>query len=157
MTTTLRARGAAEPAWGPTAIAFAAITGTARAPRYEVALIQPDGSGYRQLTNFRETSEFFGPEPKFWSADGSRLLGGVVGRDAWTHKISYAIDLASGRLRKIADIVPSAISRDGRFVVGATGDAATTGVARSNIVRVPWAGGSQRVLIRGAHIASFNG
>jgi hypothetical protein len=71
---------------------------------------------------------------------------------------AYAVDLSNGRLRKIADIKSAdAISRDGQFVVGATGDATTTGVARSNIVRVPWAGGTPRVLIRGAWIASYNG
>jgi len=54
-------------------------------------------------------------------------------------------------------VSPSALSRDGRYVIGQTGDAETTGLAGSDVVRVPWAGGRRRVLLRQAVEASFNG
>jgi hypothetical protein len=155
--TTISDRNATDPAWGPTAIAFSVVRPVPRHNLYDVALIQPDGSGFRQLTRFRPTRDFFGPHPVAWSADGSRLLGGVYGLDAWTYRLAYAIDPVSGRIRRIAEIAPSAISRDGRYVIGATGDAESSGIPRSNIVRVPWEGGAARVLIRGAIEASFSG
>jgi len=53
---------------------------------------------------------------------------------------------------------PAAFSRDGRYVIGQTGDAETTGLAGSNVVRVPWAhGGRKHILLRQAVEPSFNG
>jgi hypothetical protein len=109
-------------------------------PRYDVlnvALIQPDGTGFRQIR---------------------RLLGGVVGQDAWTARESYAIDPVRGGFRLIAHrVMPSALSRDGRYVIGQTGDPECCGYKYSNVVRVPWAGGKKRVLLRHAMLASFSG
>jgi hypothetical protein len=158
--TTLRARGAASPAWGPTAIAFSTVKSRgARRFTFNAALIQPDGSGFRQLTRFRSTTELYGLLPRAWSADGKRLLGGLAGLDAWTYRESYAIDPIHGGSRLIAHALsPAAFSRDGRYVIGQTGDAETTGLAGSNIVRVPWArGGRKQILLRHAVEPSFNG
>ena len=117
-----------------------------------------DGSGYRQVTNFRPTAELYGPTPVAWSADGKRLLAGMAGLDAWVARESYAVDPVRGSVRLIAHSVsPSAFSRDGRYVVGQTGDAETTGLAGSNVVRVPWGGGQKRILLRQAVGPSFNG
>jgi hypothetical protein len=90
--------------------------------------------------------------------DGTRLLGGVVGQDAWTGRESYAIDPLHGGLRLIAhSVMPSALSRDGRYAIGQTGDPECCGFAHSNIVRVPWTGGTKHVLLPHAMVASFNG
>lgn len=156
---TIRGGGVDSPAWGPTEIAFAIRKrGIGRFSAYDTAVVKPDGSGFRRLTRFRPTADLFGPYPVAWSADGTRLLAGMNGRDAWTARESYAIDPARGGVRLIAHTVsPSALSRDGRFVVGQTGDAESTGLWRSTVVRVPWAGGAKRVLLRHAVHASVSG
>lgn len=156
---TIRAGGLSSPAWGPTEIAFAMRKpGIGRFSAYDTAVVKPDGSGFRRLTRFRPTQDFFGPHPVAWSADGKRLLAGIYGRDAWTARESFAIDPVRGGVRLIAhQVSPSALSRDGRFVIGHTGDEATTGLTGSNVVRVNWAGGTKRVLLRQAVQPSFNG
>jgi hypothetical protein len=156
--TTVRGSAAASPAWGPAAIAFATLKPRGRNYTFDVALIQPDGSGFRQITNFRPDTQLFGPVPVAWSTDGKRLLAGMTGLDAWVARESYAVDPIRGGVRLIAHSVsPAAISRDGRYVVGQTGDAESTGLANSNVVRVPWGGGAKRVLLRQAVEPSFNG
>jgi len=157
-TTTVRGSGAWAPVWGPRAIAFSSVTPRGRNYTFNVAMVQPNGSGFRRLTHFRPTSELYGPFPVAWSADGKRLLAGMVGRDAWTFRESYAIDPIRGGSRLIAhSVAPSALSRDGRYVIGQTGDAETSGLYGSNVVRVPWRGGKKHVLLRHAVAASFNG
>ena len=156
--TTVRGSAVASPAWGPDAIAFAVLKPRGRNYTFDVAVVQPDGSGFRRLTNFRPDAQLFGPIPVAWSADGKRLLAGMVGLDAWTAREAYAVDAVRGGIRLIAHRVsPSALSRDGRFVIGQTGDAESTGLAGSNVVRVPWAGGTKRVLLQQAVEPSFNG
>ena len=155
---TIRNGLVASPGWGPTEIAFATLKPRGRNFTFDTAVVKPDGSGFRRLTRFRPTAELFGPYPVAWSADGRRLLAGMNGPDAWTARESYAIDPIRGGVRLIAHSVsPSALSRDGRFVIGQTGDSETTGNAGSNVVRVPWAGGRAQVLLRQAVLASFNG
>jgi hypothetical protein len=156
--TTLR-DAVTQPVWGPAAIAFSTVVSRPRYDVLNVALIQPDGSGFRRLTHLRVTLRIFGVFPVAWSADGKRLLGGVVGQDAWTWRESYAIDPVKGGSRLIAhSVAPSALSRDGRYVVGQTGDPECCGYKYSNIVCVPWTrGGKRNVLIPHAMVASFNG
>lgn len=157
-TTTVRGSGAWAPVWGPKAIAFSTVTPRGRHYTFNVAVVKPNGGGFRRLTHFRPTTELYGPFPVAWSADGKRLLGGIAGLDAWTFRESYAIDPIRGGSRLIAhSVAPSAFSRDGRYVIGQTGDAETSGLYGSNIVRVPWGGGKKHVLLRHAVGASFNG
>jgi hypothetical protein len=155
---TIRTGPVSSPAWGPTEIAFAVAKRRGRNFTYDTAVVRPDGNGFRQLTRFRPTADLFGPFPVAWSADGKRLLAGMNGGYAWTTRESYAIDPIRGGVRLIAHgVSPSALSRDGRWVIGQTGDAATTGLAGSNVVRVPWGGGTKRVLLPQAVEPSFNG
>jgi len=159
---TVRSGRVSAPVWGPTEIAFATRSPRGRNYSYDytfdVALIQPDGSGFRQVTSFRPTAELYGPYPVAWSADGTRLLAGMRGQDAWVYRESYAVDPTRGGVRLIAHSVsPSVLTRDGRFVIGQTGDAESTGLHRSNVVRVPWAGGTKRILLRQAVAPSSNG
>ena len=58
-------------------------------------------------------------------------------------------------LRLVAHSVSPAVLS--RYVIGQTGDAESTGLAGSNVVRVPWAGGNKRVLLRQAVEPSSNG
>ena len=71
---------------------------------------------------------------------------------------AYAVNPKRGGARRIRAVVtPPAPGRDGRFVIGGDNTEASFDPARSNIVRVPWAGGKARVLIRHAGSPSFNG
>jgi hypothetical protein len=151
-------RAATRPVWGPATIAFSTVVSRPRYDVLNVASIRPDGTGFRQITHLHARLMIFGVFPVAWSQDGTRLLGGVVGQDAWTARESYAIDPLHGGLRLIAhSVMPSALSRDGRYAIGQTGDPECCGFAHSNIVRVPWTGGTKHVLLRRAMVASFNG
>ncbi len=154
---TIRTGAVSAPVWGPTEIAFATAKRRGRNFTYDTAVVKPDGNGFRWLTRFRPTRDLFGPRPVAWSADGKRLLAGMNGLDAWTYNESYAVDAVRGGVRLIAHgVSPTALSRDGRFMIGQTW-AEGTHRATSNVVRVPWAGGTKRVLLRQAVEASFNG
>jgi dipeptidyl aminopeptidase/acylaminoacyl peptidase len=147
-----------RPVWGPNEIAFSTVVSRPHYDVLNVGLIHPDGTGFRQITHLHARLIIFGIFPVAWSADGKRLLGGVVGQDAWTGRESYAIDPIRGRSRLIAhSVMPSALSRDGRYVIGQTGDPECCGYRYSNIVRVPWAGGKKQVLVRHAMVASYSG
>ncbi len=154
---TIRTGAVSAPAWGPTEIAFATAKRRGRNSTYDTAVVKPDGNGFRWLTRFRPTRDLWGPYPVAWSADGRRLLAGMRGMDAWTVQETYAIDAIRGGSRLIAHgVSPTALSRDGRYVVGQTW-AEGTHRASSTIVRVPWTGGKKRVLLRQAVEPSFNG
>jgi Tol biopolymer transport system component len=145
------------PLWGPTAIAVSTVS--SRRPNaglgLNVAVVQPGGGGFRQLTHVRRHFLLAGLVPVAWSADGTRLLGGLGGQDAW---LAYAIDPIRGGSRRIGKwFAPSALSRDGRYVIGDTTAGQDFGPRGANVVRVPWGGGKARVLLHNAMAPSFNG
>jgi hypothetical protein len=153
-TTTLRRR-AAGAVWGPRAIAFSIVKTRGRQyPAFDVAVMKPDGTGFRRLTRFRPNFLQTGLSPVAWSANGRRLLAALGGQDTFR---AYAVNPRRGGARRIqAFVTPAALSRDGRFVIG--GDNTESPEAgRSNVVRVPWKGGKARMLIRRAGSPSFNG
>jgi hypothetical protein len=153
-TTTLRRR-AAGAVWGPRAIAFSIVKTRGRQyPAYDVAVIKPDGTGFRRLTRFRPNFLQTGLSPVAWSANGRRLLAALGGQDTF---VAYAVNPRRGGARRIqAFVTPSALSRDGRFVIGGDNTEGSDPV-RSNVVRVPWNGGKARVLLRRSGSPSFNG
>ena len=120
---TIRTGAVSAPAWGPTEIAFATAKRRGRNSTYDTAVVKPDGTGFRRLTRFRPTTELFGPHPVAWSADGIGLLAGMFGLDAWTFNLRAmpidAIAVAS-RLHPATGVSPTALSRDGRYMVGQT-------------------------------------
>jgi Tol biopolymer transport system component len=153
---TLR-RGVTSPLWGPRAIAISVVKRRPRFDLLDVATVQPDGTHFRQLTRIRSTSIFFGLRPLAWSADGARLLASVNGADGyWLN--TYGIDAVRGGARLIArHVEPTALSRDGRYIIGQNGDAECCGYQHTDIVRIPWKGGKPRVLLRHAMSASYSG
>ena len=154
-TTTLR-QGAAAPVWGPRAIAFSTVKpGGPYGIRLNVAVVKPNGTGFRRLTHFRPRFLQSGLSPIAWSANGRRLLAALGGQDTWQ---AYAVNPKRGGARRIrAFVTPAALSRNGRFVIGGDNTEDTFDPARSNVVRVPWTGGKARVLLRRAGSPGFNG
>jgi hypothetical protein len=123
-------------------------------PVQQVAVIQPDGSGFRQLSNIRPSFLQGGLVPIAWSADGSRLLAGQGGQDTWQ---AYAVDPVRGGAREISsNVTPSALTPDGRFIIGDSTGGEDFGPDRANVVRVPWAGGKAKVLLRNAVAPSYS-
>ncbi|HEY7455154.1 MAG TPA: hypothetical protein VH683_11335 [Thermoleophilaceae bacterium] len=157
MTATLRRRVAAGVVFGPERIAFSTVTRRGRRRIYNVASVLPDGTELRRLTHIRSTRLFFGLLPQAFSADGERLLTSTVGNEGyWLN--TYGVDAVHGGARLIArHVEPTAFSRDGRFIIGQTGDAECCGYRFTDVVRVPWRGGGKRVLIRHAMGASYSG
>ncbi|MDX6626893.1 MAG: hypothetical protein QOE56_1882, partial [Solirubrobacterales bacterium] len=155
-TTTLR-EDAARPVWGAAGIAFSTVRQGGHYDVLNIALINGDGGGFRQLTRVKARRTFFGLYPIAVSADGTRLVSGVSGADGeWLN--TWGVDLVHGGARLIAHRVEATgFSRDGRYVIGQTGDVECCGFKYTNIVRVPWSGGGQKVLLRHAMSASFNG
>jgi WD40 repeat protein len=136
--------------WGPNEIAFTTLSSNSY--RFSnIAAIKPDGTGLRRLTNVapRKTSGFY---PVDWSADGRRLLAGYYDQGI---PRTYAIDPINGGVRLIARrVAPAALSRDGRTVIGETGNPFCCSNDPINVVRVPWNGGKPHVLIGKAFGAS---
>ncbi len=152
--TTIRA-AAASPVWGPTAIAFSTVSRRAGRDILNVALIQPDGTSFRQVTRFRPDIRqgLWGLEPRAFSANGARLLGRLWAREAGTIE-SYAIDPVRGGFRLLASgITSNALTPDGRYLIGCNGNH----LDRAHTWRVPWSGGKQRVLLRRACAPSLGG
>jgi hypothetical protein len=154
-TKTLRGRATA-PVWGPRTIAFSTVKpGGPYGLRLNVAVVKPNGTGFRLLTHFRPRFLQSGLSPVAWSANGRRLLAALGGQDTWQ---AYAVNPKRGGARRIrAFVTPAALSRDGRFVIGGDNTEDTFDPGRSNVVRVPWTGGKARVLIRRAGSPGFNG
>jgi hypothetical protein len=143
------AEHASQPVWGPGGIAFATLAHNSY--RFaNISLIQPDGSGLRRLTHAapRQASGFF---PIDWSADGRRLLASYFGAG---RPRAYGIDVVHGGARLIARVEPQALSRDGRVVIGQTGNPFCCSAGPINVVRLPWTGGKPHILIRKAFDAS---
>jgi hypothetical protein len=140
------------------AIAFATLRTQGQHSSANLAVIQPNGTGFRQLTSGPQPgpAPIFGYEPVAWSASGSQLLAFYGGGQIAT---AIAVDTIHGGTRLISGAVwPRALSRDGSYVVGETPVATSDGfVARTNVLRVPWAGGNARVLLRKAMTPSFTG
>ena len=142
----------AYPVWGPTGIAFSRLVPYRGWGRHELWRIGPDGRGRRTITGRLPerlaVSGVVGLRPVAWSADGTRLLAGLLTERG---AVPYAVDPARGAIRELGDYgpasAPEAISRDGRLVLVS---------ASRGVEVVPWSGGRGRVLARGAASASWN-
>ena len=160
-TRTLRA-GAEDPVWGTAGIAFSTISRAKRQIHsignsvWNVARINPDGSAYRQLTQVKPDERFFGLTPVGWSRDGTRIASGVMGADGeWLN--TWVVDAVHGGAKLLAGRVEAtAVSSDGRYVIGQTGDPECCGFRYTDIVRLPWTPtrGKPHVLVHHAMLAS---
>ncbi len=146
---------ASAPLWGPTGIAFSDAEARVGDPvQANVFLVQPDGSGRRQLTTAVKASRAGGLFASQWSADGTRLLlgrGDLIGWEA------YTVEPATGATRDLTGRTDSikgfGLSHDGTTVLATTGD--HPGPSR-NVVAVPFGGGKPTILVRNAGSPSWN-
>ena len=152
---TIRSRNAGRPLWGASGIVFGTIS-RRRGHMFEnIATINSDGTGFRQLTHFDTPteSEPSGVYPKDVSGDGRRLLASRLGIRAGT----YVVDLERGGARLVArGVEPVAFTRNGRHMIGETGNPFCCTADPINVVRVPIAGGKPRILLRKAFAATMS-
>jgi hypothetical protein len=147
----------AFPLWGPSKIAFAVTRKPKRndAPKQDLYLIAPDGSGRTRLTRTKIGFLLTGLQPTWWSDDGTRLLAEFGGQDT-----SYAktVDPVTGRERLVGkieqSIIGSRLSRDGSTILGWTGSFEPS--AHHDVVTIPYSGGKPHVLARNAFNPDWN-
>jgi Tol biopolymer transport system component len=149
-----------SPLWGPTGkVVFVRLVGAKRrryAPKNELYLMGPDGSGVRRLTKTSVGQLLQGLTPTAWSADGTRLLAEFGGQDT-----SYAetVNPISGAHRPVIrpasdGLVGSALSADGTTILGATGGYEPS--TKHDVVAIPYGGGTPTVLARNALEPEWN-
>jgi Tol biopolymer transport system component len=146
------------PLWGPRQIAYVRYRHPARhgdGPKFNLWLLNPDGSGRRQLTHDRVPYLLTGLSPIAWSADGTRLLAEFGGQDT---AYAVTVDPASGAERVIGTksqgFLAYALSRDGSTILGSSGGYEWSGPAQ--IVTAPYTGGSTTVLIARGQAPDWN-
>jgi WD40 repeat protein len=147
-----------SPVWGPTQIAYSRGPHRRQGfPRLNIWLMNPDGSGQRQLTNVRVPALLSGLAPVQWSASGQQLLAQFGGQDT---DQAYAVDPATGNasdvgVRPMDGTSPAAISRDGTTVLAQTGG--QEGPSRGQtVVSIPFAGGAPTTLVPRASTPDWN-
>jgi Tol biopolymer transport system component len=150
----------AYPVWGPTQIAFSrwklhygphhAESG----PAYNITVINPDGSGRRNITNDKVPYLLSGLVATDWSADGTRLLTQFGGQDT---TYAVGIDVGTGKEHVIGPksefgLGAYALTADGTTVLGTYGPPEAIG----NVVTIPWTGRTPNVIVRRALDPSWN-
>jgi hypothetical protein len=120
-------------------------------PKNELFTMNLAGERVRRLTHSKVGPLAQGLFPTAWSGRGRRLLAQFEGQD-----LSYAVTVngRTGAQRPLVKateqgVVGTAISADGKFVLGASGGF-DPGL-HHDVVRIPWGGGGQRILARNAY------
>jgi hypothetical protein len=128
-------------AWGTSGIAYS--TGPAR--HSDIWLVQPDGSGQRQITHVGANIQ-----PVAFDASGTRLL---AANPAMNNGRLWAVDVQRGSARPltpwVGDLFGQGISRDGRTVFAAVGCGGMPGWY-GHLETIPFAGGHPRAFAPGA-------
>jgi len=149
-----------DPLWGPAGkIVFVrALDAKKRryGPKNELFLMTPQGRSVERLTHTRVPELLQGLFPTDWSANGSRLLAEFEGQDT---SYAVAVNPKTGAQRPIAEageagFVGTALSADGRLVLGFTGGFEPG--PRHDVVAIPYLGGKPRVLAKGAFAPAWN-
>jgi Tol biopolymer transport system component len=139
-------RRSLNPLWSTQGIVFDKQTPAPDGfPRFELFAL--DGGGEHSLNVQRpEVPLTNGLVPLARSADGSRLLTGLLGQ---SRNDAYAVELPAGTVRAFgAELVPGGLSRDGSTVL-----LHTLGVRPDpgkDVIAMPWAGGPPVTLVHGA-------
>ncbi len=155
------------PVWGAAGIAVARFrnvyvrVGGSRTPmtHSQVWIVQPDGSGARQVTRYTATGLTMGPQAALWTPSGADLIGSLVGEDV---SQLVRIDVASGRPVRISPqwslVTPVAVSADGSRILSVTSfDTAARGIGIGNrLESTTTAGTDRRVIARNVTDASVS-
>jgi Tol biopolymer transport system component len=118
------------------------------APKYNIWLVNPDGSGVKHLTHDRAPFLLNGLIPVDWSADGTRLVA-----DFGLQDTSYivTVDPRTGAEHvvgpKTKGYYPAALSSDGTTIIGQTGGSLFN--QPQKIFTIPYAGGKATMLASG--------
>jgi hypothetical protein len=141
------------PLWGPSRIVFVkALDAKKRryGPKNELYLMNPQGKQVKRLTHTKVPALAQGLFPTDWSASGNQLLTEFEGQD-----IGYAVKVnpktgAEKPVGKAGEqgFVGTALSNDGKFVLGYTGGF-DPGL-KHDVMSVPYAGGKGKVLAKNA-------
>jgi Tol biopolymer transport system component len=149
----------AYPLWGPQKIVFVKTLDAKKrkyGPKNDLYLMSPNGKGVKRLTHTKVDPLLQGLFPTAWSASGTRLLAEFEGQDT-----SYAVKVnpktgAEKPVAKTAEqgFVGTALSRDGKFVLGYTGGFDPG--AKHDVMSVPYAGGKGKVLAKNAFLPDWS-
>ncbi len=141
------------PLWGPQKIVFVKTVDAKKrkyGPKNELYLMNPLGKGVKRLTHTKVDPLLQGLFPTAWSASGYQLLAEFEGQDT-----SYAVKVnpRDGGEKPVAQageqgFVATALSKDGRFVLGYTGGF-DPGLEH-DVMSVPYAGGKGKVIAKNA-------
>jgi Tol biopolymer transport system component len=148
------------PLWGPgETIVFVKHLGEKHrqfGPKNDLFLMKASGKGVRRLTNTKVEPLLSGLSPTAWSASGKQLLCEFGGQDT-----TYAVTVnpktgAERALTKEREVgfVGTAISKDGRFVLGSLGGFEPG--PGHKVVRIPYKGGKPKVLAKNAAEGDWN-
>jgi Tol biopolymer transport system component len=149
-----------SPLWGPNGkIVFVKFLGQKQrqfGPKNELFLMSPSGARVKQLTHTKVDPLLSGLNPTAWSANGKHLLAEFGGQDT-----TYAVTVnpktgAERALTKQREIgfVGTAISKDGRFVLGNLGGFEPA--SNRKVLSIPYAGGKPKVLANDAAEADWS-
>lgn len=149
-----------DPLWGPTGkiVFIKQIDAKKRkyGPKNELYLMSPQGKGVKRLTHTKVDPLLQGLFPTDWSANGKRLLAEFEGQDT-----SYAVKVnpKTGAEQPVAQageqgFVATAISRDGKSVLGYTGGF-DPGL-QHDVMSIPYSGGKGKVLARNAFLPDWS-
>ncbi|HET7454293.1 MAG TPA: hypothetical protein VFJ76_02120 [Solirubrobacterales bacterium] len=147
------------PLWGPQKIVFVKTVDAKKrkyGPKNELYLMNPNGKGVKRLTHTKVDPLLQGLFPTDWSAGGNRLLAEFEGQDT-----SYAVKVnpKTGAEKPVAQageqgFVGTALSGDGRFVLGYTGGF-DPGLAH-DVMSIPYGGGKGKVLAKNAFLPDWS-
>jgi Tol biopolymer transport system component len=141
------------PLWGAQKIVLVKTVDAKKrkyGPKNELYLVNPNGKGVKRLTHTKVDPLLQGLFPTDWSASGNQLLAEFEGQDT-----SYAVKVnpKTGAEKPVAQageqgFVGTALSSDGKFVLGYTGGF-DPGL-KHDVMSVPYAGGKGKVLAKNA-------
>jgi hypothetical protein len=153
-------RRSLSPLWGPAArIVYVRLVDAKRrryAPKNELYLMAPDGTGIRRLTMTRVGQLLQGLTPTAWSADGGRLLAEFGGQDT---SFAETVNPVTGAHRPVTKTIENGfvgadLSADGSTILATSGGYEPS--AKHDVVTVPYGGHTPTVLARNALEPDWN-
>ncbi len=153
-------KASANPLWGPKGqIVFVRQLGAKKrkyGPKNELYVMNENGEQISQVTQTVVNPLAQGLTPVAWSENGRRLLAEFGGQD---QGYAVAVNMVTGAQKALTKnaqfgLVGTALSPDGKTVLGTTG-LGFGGNPHPKVVTVPFWGGKQKVLVKGAYEPSW--